>query len=269
MSQEATRDNQELVAQVESLKQQIADLQSSAALGELLSTTTHEFNNILTTIINYAKIGGRHKDQETRDKAFTKILAAGERAAKITHSVLGMARNRSQRFESTDLQSILEQSLLLLERELSKHRISIELEVEEVPEIWASGNQLQQVILNLLINARQAMPKGGPLRIGLRHNTEANAVELCVRDYGTGIPPEVLPKIFDSHFSTKSGPDESGKGGSGLGLAACREIIEKHQGKIRVESTVGKGTAFTIRLPIKAVEEVAAPAHQVFSATSS
>jgi signal transduction histidine kinase len=74
-------------------------------------------------------------------------------------------------------------------------------------------------------------------------------VDLTVRDTGAGIPPEVLPRIFDRYFSTKQGPDASGKGGTGVGLAACREIIEAHQGKIRVESTVGVGTAFTLKLP--------------------
>jgi signal transduction histidine kinase len=79
-------------------------------------------------------------------------------------------------------------------------------------------------------------------------------VDLTVRDSGTGIPPDVLPRIFDRYFSTKQGPDASGKGGTGVGLAACREIIEAHQGKIRVESTVGVGTAFTLKLPAAKTE---------------
>ena len=114
----------------------------------------------------------------------------------------------------------------------------------------AFGNELQQVVLNLLVNARQAVEKGGEVIVRLRHNTIDNVNELTIRDNGHGIPPEKLPKIFDPFFTTKSGPDETGRGGTGLGLAACRDIIEKHQGRIRVASTVGKGTAFTLKLPV-------------------
>ena len=105
------------------------------------------------------------------------------------------------------------------------------------------------MLLNLLINARQAIGEGGDLSIKLVNSDDPHYVELVIRDSGSGIPPETLPRIFDPFFTTKSGPDDSGKGGTGLGLAACKEIIDAHRGKIRVESTVGVGTAFTIRLP--------------------
>ncbi|MCP4195133.1 MAG: sensor histidine kinase [Planctomycetaceae bacterium] len=234
----------------EQLRQQLLATQKLSSLGELLSTTTHEFNNVLMTIINYAKIGLRHTDKETRDKSLQKILAAGERASRITNSVLGMARNRANRFEATSLQNLIEETLILLEREMSKYRISIDREFSAVPDVFANGNQIQQVILNLMINARQAMPDGGTLLLGLSHDDKLGMVDLMVRDTGSGIPREKLPRIFDSFFTTKNGPDESGKGGTGLGLAACRNIIDTHQGRIRVESTVGRGTAFTIKLPV-------------------
>jgi len=100
----------------------------------------------------------------------------------------------------------------------------------------------------------------------LRHDPAAGTVDLTVRDSGTGIPPEQLPRIFDRYYTTKSGPDASGKGGTGLGLATCREIIEAHQGRIRVESTVGKGTAFIIKLPVATkTVSVAAPTFDVIS----
>ena len=231
------------------LLQQLVQAQKLTALGELLGTTAHEFNNVLTTIINYAKLGLRHKDEPTRDKALQKIFAAGERAARITNSVLGMARNRQDRFEPTQLRDIIQESLVLLDRELNKYRIAVECDLPDVPQVHANGNQIQQVLLNLLINARQAMPRGGQLLIRLHHDAPLRLVELIVRDSGTGIPPEVLPRIFDAFYSTKDGPDASGKGGTGLGLAACRNIIEAHRGRIRVESSLGKGTAFTIKLP--------------------
>ena len=235
--------------QITLLRQQLAHAQKLTAVGELTSTVTHEFNNVLMTIINYAKMGLRHKDEATRDKALEKILAAGERASRITNAVLGMARNRSNAMEPTDLAAIIEETLVLLEREMRKYRISVETHLAQVPPASAMGNQIQQVLLNLLINARQAMPDGGRVVIGLSYDASSSRIDLSVRDTGSGIPPQKLPHIFDPFFSTKKGPDSTGKGGTGLGLATCRNIIEAHQGRIRVESTVGTGTAFTIRLP--------------------
>ena len=242
-------DNLSLQQQIEVLKQQLAQAQKLTALGELVGTTTHEFNNILMTIINYAKLGMRHKDAATREKAFEKILTAGNRAAKITNTVLGLARGRSTGQEPTDLVQLVENTMVLLQREMNKYRIAVEKRFQPIPEAYVNANQIQQVLLNLLINARQAMPKGGRLSLKLLYDADSDMIDLVVRDFGCGIPPEKLPRIFDSFFTTKSGPDASGKGGTGLGLSMCRDIIEAHRGRIRVDSTVGKGTAFTLKLP--------------------
>ncbi len=245
-------DQNSLQEQVEALKQQLAHMQKLTALGELVSTTTHEFNNVLMTIINYAKLGLRHKDAATREKAFDKILGASNRAARITNGILGMARNRSAAMESTDLKQIVEDTLLLLERELNKYHVTVEKQFQDVPLCSANANQIQQVLLNLLINARQAMPNGGRILIRLGHDSQSDMIELLVRDYGCGIPADKLPRIFEPFYTTKSGPDASGKGGTGLGLSLCRDIMEAHQGRIRVDSSVGKGTAFTLRIPATA-----------------
>lgn len=245
--------------QIQYLKSELRKAQSLAALGELTSTATHEFNNVLMTIINYAKLGIRNKDDASRDKALSKILSASERAAKITNTILAQARNRSESLEPTDLSAIIGDALVLLEREMRKYRIAIEPEMDPAtPMVTASGNQIQRVLLNLLINARQSMPEGGTIQVRLKPSEEPGYVELIVRDSGSGIPQESLPKIFDAFYTTKSGPDDSGKGGTGLGLAACKEIIDAHQGRIRVESTVGRGTAFIIRLPISGDRQAAA-----------
>jgi signal transduction histidine kinase len=103
-------------------------------------------------------------------------------------------------------------------------------------------------LINLLVNARQAMPQGGTITVALAPDSTTCEVVLTVRDSGSGISRDQLPKIFDPFYSTKSGPDETGKGGTGLGLSFCKEIIDAHHGRIRVESTVGRGTAFIIRL---------------------
>jgi signal transduction histidine kinase len=243
--------------EIELLKRQLLQAQRMAALGELVGTTTHEFNNVLMTILNYAKLGLRHKDESTRDKALEKILAAAQRAEKITNSVLGLARNRKEEFAPTHLDQLINESLILLERELQKYRVQVRCEFAEIPPVRAIGNQIQQVLLNMMTNARQAMPNGGELLLRLAHDHASNTVELTIRDTGSGIPQESLTKIFDRYYSTKSGPDETGKGGTGVGLATCKEIIDAHQGRIRVESSLGRGTAFIIRLPVS--QPTAAP----------
>ncbi|GAB4140425.1 ATP-binding protein [Thermopirellula anaerolimosa] len=239
-----------LEEQIRILQERLQRAERLTALGELVGTTTHEFNNVLTTILNWARHGLRHKDDATREKALETIISAANRGSRITQTILGLARNRSGELEPTDLRRLLTDTLLLLEREMNKYHVRVEVQMDAVPPVMADGNQIQQVLLNLLVNARQAMPRGGRLTIRLKHDPESQTVDLQVRDYGTGIPPEVLPRIFDPYFTTKRGPDASGKGGSGLGLSACRDIIEAHHGRIRVESALGKGTCFTIRLPV-------------------
>ncbi len=239
-------------AEVAELRRQVLEARKLASLGELLGTTTHEFNNALTTILNYARLGLRHRDQATRDKALERILSAGTRAAKITASVLGMSRSGSTRLEPVNLHVLIEDVLVLLERELMKYRVQVEREFAPVPKVSANPGQIQQVLLNLLVNSRQAMPAGGRLILRLSHDEPSGFVDVMVRDTGCGMTPEVMRRIFEPRFSTKSGPDESGKGGTGLGLSACKEIVDAHRGRIRVESAPGKGTAITIRLPAHA-----------------
>jgi len=248
-----------LADQVTALKQQVAQYQRLAALGELLSTVAHDLNNILMPVINYAQMGLRNRDDATRERAFSKILAAGQRAAKLSTGVLSMARGRPTTvLEPTDISRVISDTLVLVERELTHHHVQVDQQIDEVPEALACGPQIQQVLLNLLINARQAMPQGGRVIIRLAHDAAAGTIDLVIRDTGTGIEPEKLRRIFDPFFTTKSGPDATGKGGTGLGLASCKEIIEAHKGRIRVESSIGVGTAFTIKLPMVA-EQTAPP----------
>lgn len=241
--------------QVKLLQKQIADLQNKlmqsekmGSVGALASSMTHEFNNILTTIINYAKMGLRHKDNATREKAFNKILSAGQRAAKITTGMLSYVRNQSDRKEATDLVVLIENVLVLVEKDLQIHRVQLQTDFSD--HAWAdvNANQVQQVLLNLIINARQAMDGGGRMFVSSQINHEDGMAEIAIRDTGSGIPAEKLRKIFDPFFSTKQA-DAQGQGGTGLGLALCREVLEAHKGRIRVESTVGKGTTFTLRFP--------------------
>lgn len=246
--------------QIELLHARLAQVQRLSAVGELAGTITHEFNNVLMTIINYAKLGMRHKDEATRDKALEKILNAGTRAARITSSVLALSRNRSSHVEPTDLARLIDDTLLLMERDLNKYRIAVDRQIAtHVPPALVNCGQIQQVLVNLLTNARQAMPGGGRIAIRLAYDPAAQTVDLVIRDNGCGIPADKLPKIFERFYSTKQGPDSSGTGGTGLGLSLCREIIEAHQGRLRVESAVGRGTSFTLKLPADVSAATKAP----------
>lgn len=235
--------------EVEQLKQQLERSQRLATLGELTSTATHEFNNLLMTILNYSKLGLRNTDQPSRDKAFDRIYAAANKASKLTGSILALARNRSGEMEPTNLKQVIEDTFLLLEREFRKYRVELEMQLDDVADVLGQGNELQRVLINMLVNARQATGEGGQVKVSLRDCPDTNEVAIVIRDSGSGIAPDILPKIFEPYFTTKSGPDASGKGGTGVGLASCKQIIDAHRGRIRVESSVGKGTAFTIRLP--------------------
>jgi signal transduction histidine kinase len=235
--------------EIESLRRQLMQAQRLVSLGALASSVAHEFNNILTTILNYAKLGLKNDDDVARRKSLEKILAASERAAKITSGMLGFARAKTDERKPTDMVALVSEVLGLVERDLQKHRVKLETRFRGRPQAAVSATQIQQIILNLIINARQAMKQGGHLRVEVRENTDSQWVEIIVADTGMGIPAEQLRHIFEPFYTTKSGPDDTGKGGTGLGLAVCRDIIEAHAGRIRVESIVGRGTTFTVKLP--------------------
>lgn len=240
---------EQLQEQLAAMQEQLMQAQKMSSVGALASSITHEFNNILTTIINYSKMGIRHQDEAIRDKAFDKILSAGQRAAKITTGMLSYARNNGEQMEPIDLVVLVENLMVLVEKDLQIHRVRWQTDYHAHPFAAINCNQIQQVLLNLIINARQAMDQGGQLFISVQQNEQDGMGEISVRDTGSGIPADKLPKIFNPFFSTKES-DEQGQGGTGLGLSLCKDIIEAHQGRIRVQSAIGKGTTFTLRFPL-------------------
>src|SRR5207244_5655905 len=139
--------------------------------------------------------------------------------------------------------------LVLTEKDLSKHRVQVDKRFPCRPKAPVVPGQIEQILLNLIINARQAMPRGGRLRLEVSENPQTQMAEIRVGDTGIGIPPDQLRLILEPFYTTKE-PDEHGHGGTGLGLSVCRQIIEQHQGRIRVESVVGKGSTFTVKLPL-------------------
>ncbi len=242
------------ISETDQLRQQLLHAQKLSSVGALASSVAHEFNNILTTIINYARLAMRPTaDEAGRTQALERILKGSQRAATIISSMLGFARNNSTQRQRTDLIALVEEVLILTDKDLSKHRVHVEKKFPGRPQATIVPAQIEQVLLNLIINARQAMPRGGHLRIEVRENLRTQMVEIKVADTGVGIPPDRLRLIFEPFYTTKE-PDEHGHGGTGLGLSVCRQIIEQHQGRIRVESVVGKGSTFIVKLPIQVQE---------------
>jgi signal transduction histidine kinase len=241
--------------ETEHLREQLLRAQRLSSVGTLASSVAHEFNNILTTIINYARLGLRPtSDEACRLQALEKILKGSQRAATIINSMLGFARNHTTHREMTDLVELVEEVLVLTDKDLRKHLVQVEKRYHSRPKAPVVRGQIEQILLNLVINARQSMPRGGRLLIEVRENETTQMAEIAICDSGVGIPPEQLRLIFEPFYTTKE-PDEHGHGGSGLGLSVCRQIIEQHQGRIRVESLIGKGSKFTVKLPLRLQEE--------------
>ena len=144
--------------------------------------------------------------------------------------------------------------LVLTEKDLSKHRIQVEKRFHGRPVAPVVPGQIEQILLNLIINARQAMPQRRAAADRGPRERRGDMAEVKVADTGVGIPPEQLRLIFEPFYTTKE-PDEHGHGGTGLGLSVCRQIIEQHHGRIRVESVVGKGSTFTVKLPKRLTDE--------------
>lgn len=236
--------------EVEALRRQLVALQRVSSLGVLAGGICHELNNALTPILNYAKLGLRNPDPAFRQRAFEKILEAGQRASAISGGVLGVARPRADRREPTDLVRLTKEVTLLVAKDLSRHRVHLDFQAVGHPHARVNPAQIQQVLLNLMINARQAMPEGGTLRVRVGEDASGRIAELSVADTGIGIAPADLRRIFEPFFTTKTGPDASGQGGTGLGLSVCRDIVESHHGRLRAESRLGQGTSFTLRLPV-------------------
>ncbi len=236
---------------LESLKRQVIALQRISSMGVLAGGVFHELNNALTPILNYAKLGLRNPDVAYRERALTQIVEAAQRAATITRGMLGLSRpgNINHR-EPTELSRLVDEVVVLVKKDMMRYRVR--LDAKTAANLYARVNpaQIQQVLINLLINARQAMPEGGVVRLRLGLDATGRRAEIGVTDTGVGIAPADLRRIFEPFFSTKTEPDAAGQGGTGLGLAVCRDIVEAHHGRLRAESRLGQGSTFTVILPV-------------------
>ena len=235
------------------LRDQLTESQRLATIGTIAAVIAHEFNNLLTPIVSYSQFAlqsaeGDKPDMELIKKALAKAYQGSSKAGRMCASMLGLARGDST-VGQVSIRSLVDETLLVLARDPKKDGITLRVQVEPELSVNADAIQLEQVLLNLLINARQAMlGKGGSITIKA-HQSDGEA-RIQVIDTGSGIPERLLPKIFQPFFTTKGTARKGEAKGTGLGLAICKEIVEHHHGRIEVESEVGKGTTFSIYLPM-------------------
>ncbi len=242
-----------LQQQLETLRDQLTESQRLATIGTIAAVIAHEFNNLLTPIVSYSQFALQNlqsdkPDLELAKKALNKSFQSASKAGRICQSMLGLARGVSS-FGRVEVQKLIDEVLLVMARDPQKDGIALRVQVQ--PELVVDGDpvQLEQVLLNLLINARHAMlGKGGSLTIKAVAVENVEEVRIQIIDTGPGISEKNLPKIFQPFFTTKGTTRKGEAKGTGLGLAICKEIVEHHKGRIEVQSEVGKGTTFSIYL---------------------
>lgn len=232
------------------LRSQNTQLQVLATLGSATSMIAHEINNLLTPLAAYAALAVQHpEDKELAEKVLDKTARNCERASKIMESMLSMANGQKQGWEQVDLNALVEEVFTCLCRDFSKDGIAVEVQIPAGLSLRCVPVQIQQVLMNLILNARDAMlPGGGTLGVAGDHSD--STVEITVSDNGCGIASDDMERVFEPFYTTKADPDQAASGsGAGVGLAFCRRIVDAHQGRISVESELGRGSTFRITLP--------------------
>ena len=228
-------------------EERLTEAEKFEVLGRFTGRLAHDFNNILTVILGNAQLALSHRGVEPQDRELlTQIVQASEDATTLIRQLLAFSRREPGRPEAVDLRAWASQALPMAARLLGSEVRVVEALGSEPLWVRIDPTQLQQVLLNLAANSRDAMPGGGEFRVSLsRSGTGAGAfAHLCVEDTGAGIAPEVLPRIFEPFFTTKEP-----RLGTGLGLASVREIVRMAGGQVAVSSQPGHGTTFDIALP--------------------
>jgi len=229
------------------LETQLAQADKLTSIGLLAAGVAHEINTPLAVISSYAQMLAKQLRGDARlSPVLDKITQQSFRAAEIANGLLNFSRTSTTEFRSTDLNQVVRDTLSLLEHQFKTAQILVDLELaDELPPIHGNPGKLQQVFLNLLLNAKDAMPGGGRLRIATLVNGHVEAV---ISDSGSGIAPEHLKRIYDPFFTTKNLPGD--RRGTGLGLSVSYGIIQEHAGKIHVDSAIGAGTTFHLEFPL-------------------
>ncbi|MHC4414238.1 MAG: sensor histidine kinase [Planctomycetota bacterium] len=241
-------------AALAALQRELDHTHQLATLGTLTAGIAHEINNILTPVLAYAQLARANPDDTALGaKALERTIAGVESASRITEAVLGFARSDEKAVEKTDVKAVIDASVACLGRDPARDGIELQVEVDNGSQVRIRPLALQQVLLNLMLNAMKALQgRRGELRITSKAGGDGRT-EITVADNGPGIPEEVTATLFepfvsgprcDGEASSRSRP-----GGSGLGLAVCKRLIENAGGTIVVDSSPGCGATFKIQLP--------------------
>jgi PAS domain S-box len=239
------------------LEEQIRQSQKMEAIGVLAGGIAHDFNNLLTGILGYAYLLQEENEEHgIKSEGLEVIIKSSERAAQLTTQLLGFARRGKNQNAPNDIHALVKEVTDLLQRTIDKRiRIACDLHAAR-SYVLGDPNQMYQTLLNLCVNARDAMPDGGDLLISTRVN--GSSLVISVSDTGVGIPDAIRDRIFEPFFTTK----ESNHG-SGMGLAMVYGIVKNHGGSVQVESSVGVGTTFHITLPLSGDQLAQSPVQYV------
>jgi len=281
MSLQLRAANEEIVAWAKTLEDRVTEktkelkraqdhvvqVEKMATIGKMAAVMAHEINNPLAGILTYAKLIRKwiERDQlaspEKREEAsqcLELIASESKRCGDLVKNLLVFSRTAPLNRQVTEVREVIGRAVRLVQHQLDLNGIQLQLDLPpELPAIPCDPAQVEQVLLALIMNAIDAMPRGGNLWISTRLDSEGVEYRIAVRDDGTGIAPDILAQIFEPFLTTK----ETGKG-VGLGLAVSNSIIQRHGGRIEVQSELGKGTIFTIVLPVENSTEPLAPVTQ-------
>jgi two-component system NtrC family sensor kinase len=233
---------------------QMLHSETMASVGKMAAVVAHEINNPLSGILTYSKllkkwVGSGQVANEKKQEAeqcLDLISSESRRCGELVKNLLSFSHQSPMNIQPTDVNHVIEQCLMLVRHNLVNAGVEVHPTLaQELPRLQCDPSQVEQVLLAIIVNAADAMPRGGNLWVESRLMKKEDLVALIVRDDGAGIPPEILPKIFEPFVTTKDLNH-----GTGLGLAVSRGIVERHGGKISVESELGKGTTVTITLPV-------------------
>jgi two-component system NtrC family sensor kinase len=231
--------------ELQKIQQALLQSEKLAAMGRLTSQIAHELNNPIYGIMNTLELLKTEIPPESKRRRILELsLSETQRLSEMLRNMLSFSKPEEEKRRPIRINELVEGILLVMEKQMRESNIKVETSFDdEIPEVMASTNQMRQVMLNMIKNAKEAMPKGGTLTV--RTSREDNRVMIHIQDTGMGIPEEIRNKIFEAFFTTKQKVK-----GVGLGLSVCYGIIKDHSGEIKVESEEGEGTTFTISLPI-------------------
>jgi two-component system NtrC family sensor kinase len=244
----------------------VVHVEKMASIGKMAAVVAHEINNPLSGILTYAKLlkkwiqkveGNEQKRIEIRE-CLDLVESESKRCGDLVKNLLMFSRSAPMNLEWADVNQVVNRCIRLVQHHLDLGNVQLQVETApDLPVLHCDPAQVEQVLLALVMNAIDAMPRGGNLMVRTRSLPQSRQIEIQVRDDGVGIPPDLLPRMFEPFLTTK----ETGKG-VGLGLAISKTIVERHGGVIEVESQPGRGTTFYIFLPVDAVGGQATPVEE-------